>query len=169
MSFMDNPKTSMSTKNFFRNQKYGLRWCGKCKKNGKKPLARPQYLGFYFFKKKHISGVSCPILMILDSKWGFLRSRNWLVMVSCALHVPFTCQAHVFVHKFKFFLIKKTWFLRSGNWLVRVSCAPLKTYLESKITRETVFGTKVFYFLAFSTTSQPILLFLKFFWWTLKF
>ena len=40
--------------------------------------------------------------MILDSKWGFLRSGNWLVRVSCALHVPYTWQARVFV-----FLISK--------------------------------------------------------------
>ena len=45
----------------------------------------------------HISGVSGPILMILDSKQGFLRSRNWLVRVSHALHVSYTCQARVIV------------------------------------------------------------------------
>ena len=45
----------------------------------------------------HISGVSGPILMILDSKQGFLRSRNWLVRVSRALHVSYTCQARVIV------------------------------------------------------------------------
>ena len=39
----------------------------------------------------HISGVSSPILMILDSKWGFLRSGNWLVILPCALHVSDTC------------------------------------------------------------------------------
>ena len=51
-----------------------------------------------FFKKNSkcpISGVSGPFLMILESKWGFLRPRNWLVIVSRALHVSYTCQARV--------------------------------------------------------------------------
>ena len=42
-----------------------------------------------------ISVVSCSILVILESKWWFLRPRNWLVIVSRALHVSYTCQARV--------------------------------------------------------------------------
>ena len=51
-----------------------------------------------FFKKNSkcpISGVSGPFLMILESKWGFLRPRNRLVIVSRALHVSYTCQTRV--------------------------------------------------------------------------
>ena len=47
-----------------------------------KTLGTPPVPGGLVFLKKiskhHISGVSCPILMILDSKKGFLRSGNLL-------------------------------------------------------------------------------------------
>ena len=72
----------MSIKIFFKNPKYTCVPRRICKKKFKKAMDPPQYLGVKFFLKKiskhHISGVSCPILMILDSKWGFLRTRNWL-------------------------------------------------------------------------------------------
>ena len=42
-----------------------------------------------------ISVVSCSILVILESKWWFLRPRNLLVIVSRALHVSYTYQACV--------------------------------------------------------------------------
>ena len=51
------------------------------------------------FENQHNFVIFCPILMILDSKWGLLMSGNWLVRVSCALHVFFTCKTCVLAHK----------------------------------------------------------------------
>ena len=51
------------------------------------------------FENQHNFGIFCPILMISDSKWGLLMSGNWLVRVSCASHVFFTCKTCVFAHK----------------------------------------------------------------------
>ena len=51
------------------------------------------------FENQHNFVIFCPILMILDSKWGLLTSGNWLVRVSCALNVFFTCKTCVLAHK----------------------------------------------------------------------
>ena len=51
------------------------------------------------FKNQHNFVIFCPILIILDSEWGLLMSGNWLMRVSCASHVFFTCKTYVFAHK----------------------------------------------------------------------
>ena len=51
------------------------------------------------FENQHNFGIFCPILMILDSNWELLMSGSWLVRVSCASHVFFTCKTCVFTHK----------------------------------------------------------------------
>ena len=51
------------------------------------------------FENQQTFVLFCPILMILDSKWGLLMSGNWLVRVSCALHVFFTSKTCILAQK----------------------------------------------------------------------
>ena len=61
------------------------------------PICKIHYFQNIF--KIHNFGISCPILMIMESKVGFLRSGNRLVMVSHVLHVSYRYQTCVFIHK----------------------------------------------------------------------
>ena len=76
---------------------------------------------FYLKSSKYcISGVSCPILMIWESKWGFLRPRNGLVIVSRALHVSYMCQARVTCFYFLIVICCLSWSLTL--WKFSMSC-----------------------------------------------
>ena len=57
------------------------------------------FQNIFNIKKMHNSGISCPILIILGSKLGFLRSGNILVRVSRVIHLSFMYLIYVLAHK----------------------------------------------------------------------
>ena len=96
--------------------------------------------------------------MILESKWGFLRPRNRLVIVSRALHVPYTCPTRVLhvpdtCHVFLMYccisgvscsilmILESKWgFLRPWNLLYQPTCSKF----EKKIQWSTNFTFQYF-------------------------
>ena len=134
---LDKIQSWMSTKNFFKIQKYTYGTCKKLKKKKFFFLAHPQYLGLKFFLKK----LKMPYLWCLWTisndlgvKMGVLEAKKLigdsLTCPARVLHVPGTC--HVLLMYFCISVVScsileilesKWWFLRPRNLLVIVSRA----------------------------------------------